>query len=353
MANQRFYSLDAMRGVAALAIVFFHIGMALQPPFFRLGYLAVDFFFVLSGFVLARSYEQRFAQGMSAPQFMWIRVVRFFPLFALGSALGLVMVLGQIYQHATGALNPGAVIPSFGLNILMLPAITSAGGPFPFDPPQWSLFFELVINGLFATVLFRLRSAFVLIVAAILGVIYLYFGLYTLGSGIIGAGWSQMWLAFCRVGFSFPLGMVLARAFTSSNRTTSLWGLLPIGLLASLLLMPAPNHQHWLFDAFCIYCFMGVIVWLGATLELPTALKPIAAFLGDVSFPLYAIHYPLLRIFFYATTRLFHIPVLVTGPAYLCLMLALSWVLAHHFDGPARRWLIEKSHSRGVAISPS
>jgi peptidoglycan/LPS O-acetylase OafA/YrhL len=87
-AHHSFKMLDGMRGVAAMGVVLYHLSQMLSLHLFRAGYLAVDIFFCLSGFVIAHAYERRLLGGLSPLRFAAIRFARFFPLIALGIGWG-------------------------------------------------------------------------------------------------------------------------------------------------------------------------------------------------------------------------------------------------------------------------
>jgi peptidoglycan/LPS O-acetylase OafA/YrhL len=167
----RFHTLDAMRGIAAIAVVIFHVGTVMGLQVCKSGYLAVDFFFVLSGFVLARAYEMTLKSELSFWRFIAMRLIRLYPLLALGVLFGAITVVGQIAEHSPTALNSAAASAAFVFNALMLPAVTSPG-LFPFDGPAWSLFFELVINAIFAAILYRTNSSLIAIFCVASGALY-------------------------------------------------------------------------------------------------------------------------------------------------------------------------------------
>lgn len=85
--KRRFVTLDAMRGIAALVVVGRHFTDASGGHAAQFSYLAVDVFFLLSGFVLSLSYRRRFDAGMSAAEFMKLRVIRLYPLYFVGISL--------------------------------------------------------------------------------------------------------------------------------------------------------------------------------------------------------------------------------------------------------------------------
>lgn len=227
----RYYTLDAVRGIGAIVVLFFHMGLVWHiAPY---GYLAVDVFFALSGFVMAMTYEHQLKAGMPRRRFLVLRLARLYPTYLVGIALGSLVVIAKVL-----AGNDWPT-PWTLLNVVMLPAPVS-GDFFPLNVPAWSLFFELIAYVLFARS-FRADSTNIWLVMVSCGfVLWATGGIHNEGST-----WREFPLGLARLGFAFPLGWLLWR-----------W-----------------NFRPW---------------------ELPAALHRQAKFLGDMSYPLYVIHYPLL-----------------------------------------------------------
>jgi peptidoglycan/LPS O-acetylase OafA/YrhL len=153
LATRRYGTLDGIRGVAALSIVTFHEGPWLGQLSPRAGYLAVDLFFVLSGFVIAEAYEGRLSEGsMTTLGFLKTRAIRFYPLFVAG------IILGCGEPAMSLALHRGYIVPVEhdawwslvpGLFMLPCPPFASSTALYPLDSVFWSLLFEMLVNVLF------------------------------------------------------------------------------------------------------------------------------------------------------------------------------------------------------------
>src|ERR1700744_3037299 len=91
--KQHFEILDGLRGVAALAVVTFHfmewVYFDYSKNFIGHGFLAVDFFFCLSGFVIGYAYDDRIGK-MGILEFFKSRLIRLHPLVIIGSVIGLL-----------------------------------------------------------------------------------------------------------------------------------------------------------------------------------------------------------------------------------------------------------------------
>jgi len=349
MTEQRFHSLDAMRGIAAIAVVILHIGDVMHLQTFHYAYLAVDFFFGLSGFVLARAYESKLRSSLPSLRFLEMRVIRLYPLFALGIIFGAINVAGQIAAHSPTALSPFGAVGALVMNALMLPALSSPASLFPLNGPAWSLFFEMVINVVFAVILYRLASSLLAVICAVVGALYLSSILY-LGHADVGMYWSNIGLGLLRVGFSFPVGVLLARLYGKTAKIPSAFSLVPMMVLGTMMAVVLPSRFDRAYDVIAIFLVMPVILWLGAIYEMPERLKKIGAFLGDVSYPLYAIHFPLLQTFSYIFARKLHLPGGIVATVFVVGVIWLAWFLSHHFDVPVRRWLSARSKLRATAI---
>jgi peptidoglycan/LPS O-acetylase OafA/YrhL len=153
--NKRFEVLDGTRGLAALVVMIFHL-TALQQVFER-GWLAVDLFFILSGFVITYSYGDKIKQGLTFKDFLVARFLRLWPLMALGLTLGLAAsALHHFWVAPDGGLA-AEVIAAFFFNLAFLPYISETtqvtygdvivyDDLFPLNAPAWSLFFEMLIG---------------------------------------------------------------------------------------------------------------------------------------------------------------------------------------------------------------
>lgn len=282
--GQRLVALDGMRGLAAGLVVLFHVGNLSgdSTPFSR-GYLAVDFFFMLSGFVLAPVLES----GGDGARKLAARIVRFWPLAAVGALIGLAV-------HARDPAIPDLPL-KLAEHLIFLPSDSQQSSIFVLNQPQWSLFCELALNGLHIAVLQKQRTRIVLAMALI-GWIAATIGAIDLGSFDIGAGVDVLGLGFLRAFAAYALGIVLRRsgALQGTRLRSAPWWAAPT-LLAVLIVVPA--LLRWpaaAADPLVALAFAPVLA-IGATATPPRAAGRALSALGALSFPLYAIHFPLLE----------------------------------------------------------
>jgi peptidoglycan/LPS O-acetylase OafA/YrhL len=342
LTRARYVTLDGMRGLAAIAVALYHFDIYLMPH----GYVAVDFFFVLSGFVLYRSYLPRFGDGLGFGRFMAQRFARLYPLFMLGTLLGGALALLAILRNDPRAMTLPDFLTTLVAHAAMLPSPVTLPY-YPWNVPSWSLFFELVANIALFALLFRLpRLALVAIcLVSALGMVPI---ILDNGSGNIGALWGEHGVAFMRTAFSFTLGIIIAmlperRANPVSQgghaiRGASWRGIGCIAAIAVLLAMPVPSEWTAVYDLSIILFFSPVLVYLGSRVEPVRFAAPAAAFVGEVSYALYAVHWSFIEPVrdFVRYTGLQPIP---AATLFLTLMLVGAWAAVRWYDLPLRRRL--------------
>lgn len=130
------------------------------------GYLAVDLFFMLSGFVIALNYNDKIISGLGVTKFFQLRLLRLYPTYFVGAVLGIFRQIGGVLLGLPHSLSVTQQILAGICAIAMLPFPYAGDEPislFPLNNPSWSLFLEFVVNIAFAFVLFRLSSRALLI----------------------------------------------------------------------------------------------------------------------------------------------------------------------------------------------
>lgn len=285
--GQRLHLLDGLRGVAAFGVLLFHL-----PGFFPVfepmarGYLFVDLFFLLSGFVLTPVIAGKNAQGMQAWDFFKARFVRFWPLVAVGTVLAAFLF----------SLTPGADMLGIKLAFALafIPVFFIAEAIFPLNVVQWSLLWELLANGAHAKWWDRWRDRAIAAMVAIAGLIY--------GTAIVvhetanlGAHGHNFLYAAPRIVFSYGMGMLIARHFKGARDVSWPGWLARIALpvIAVALLPMAGLALPWVEAAIVLLVFPACF-WLIAHCRPATAWDRLLAWLGSISFPLYAVHMPIL-----------------------------------------------------------
>lgn len=361
--------LDGLRGVAAILVVFYHIfegfsfaeltngaGSGLITTLNH-GHIAVDFFFILSGFVISYAYDSRW-QEMSTWQFFKRRLIRLHPMLIMGALIGVVAFAFVGFERWDGTTAPTSwVMIAMLLTMLMIPAVPGVpyevrgnGEMFPLNGPGWSLFFEYVGNILYALFIRRLSTKLLAALTVVLGVVHAWFFLFDVsGYGMIGVGWTidevNFWGGLVRMLFPFTLGMWLARTFKPRKVKGAFW----ICSIALIALFAVPYiasegvvNLNCLYEYVCIAFVFPLIVWLGACGSSKGATSKVNRLLGDISYPLYIVHYPIMYVF-YAWLIEKQIYTLGSCLGMALLVVAASIILAFLclklYDEPVRRWL--------------
>jgi len=318
---QRFLALDGLRGIAALIVLLIHVRAT--PPLRWLaphGFLAVDFFFTLSGFVIAHAYGTALASGALSPgQFILRRYVRLWPAAALGTAFGVLSVLfGQVPIEL-------ATIPKFvGLSLLLIPSIGTGGEFFPLDPPLWSLFDEIMANAAFGLGLFRLRFRGLASTTIIAGI---------LTATMLVATDGAQWASAQRVVYPYLAGTLAYELRIRGVRCRSprlAWSLAAATMLGLWVPKPWRVSEAVIFSTLVLVVF-PLTVWACADLDVPEHLRRFSKIAGDLSYPLYSVHYPLLLV---ASAIRLNAALAVTA------IVLLSLAIGRYYDLPLRRWLL-------------
>lgn len=361
----RYELLDGLRGVAAFVVLWYHVfeAYATNPVDQRLnhGYLAVDFFFILSGFVIGRAYDDRWGRKMGYREFFLRRLVRLHPMVIFGAVLGLASYCIQGCVRWDGTyVAAGAIAVAFLLNLLLLPVLPGAAADvrgnnemFPLNGPSWSLFFEYIGNILYALVLHRLPTRVLRGVVAVSGIVLVAFAVGNgSGSGHLGVGWSLVDYnlpgGLLRMLFSYSAGLLLARGFRPRRIRGAFW--ICSAVMVLLLVMPyaGGGEYPWIngvYDSLCVLVVFPALVWLGASGEASgRTTSGICNFLGELSYPVYIVHYPLMYLF-YAWVWGQEVPWSEARPVavgVVAVSVLLAWAALRLYDLPVRRLLSEK-----------
>ena len=361
--------LDGLRGVAALLVVFYHIfeGLSFAEggtliTTINHGYLAVDFFFILSGFVIGYAYDDRFGKTMTLGNFFKRRLIRLHPMIIMGAVLGVVFYCLQGCVKWDGThVATSMIMLALLCALFFIPATPGAGYDirgngemFPLNGPSWSLFFEYIGNILYAVFIHRLSNKALTVLVFLLGIGLAWFALFDVaGYGMIGVGWTLDGVNFLggslRMLFPFSLGMLLSRNFKPVKVRGAFW-ICSIVLLA-LFCVPyiegnSPICWNGLFEAICILFIFPVLVWIGASGKTTDKHSTqICKFSGDISFPLYAVHYPVMYLFYawlidnkyYTFGEVWPVALIVYIGSIL-----LAYLCLKCYDEPVRKWLSRK-----------
>jgi peptidoglycan/LPS O-acetylase OafA/YrhL len=332
--TRHFLALDGLRGIAALGVVGTHIlGHLLTKLQLPHAYLAVDFFFMLSGFVIAHAYDKRLAGGTGIFDFLQIRLIRLYPLILLGIVLGACALIA-------GGISVTAVLKAAFTNMALLPTpvlLHVRPLAFPVNSPMWSLAFELWINILYAA-LFRYLTKTTILTCMALGAIATILTCVKYHGLNVGFNYADYYLGIVRVLFPFLAGILLGRSFANRSHTMR-WSHFTAPALLLILVMP--GFQNRFYDSFAVLILFPVILIAAAQAAPSPRLDPLWRFLGNISYPLYATHYPLVVVCSTLVHR-FHLNVTLTYIAAIFMLIAaiaLSILALQLYDLPVRNLL--------------
>ncbi|SHF75896.1 Peptidoglycan/LPS O-acetylase OafA/YrhL, contains acyltransferase and SGNH-hydrolase domains [Flavobacterium fluvii] len=363
--------LDGLRGVAAIMVVAFHIfethTTSRLDQIINHGYLAVDFFFLLSGFVISYAYDDRWSK-MSVADFFKIRLARLQPMVVMG------MIIGALcFYFQDSALWPmihevpiwkTLLVMLIGFTLIPLsPSMDIRGWQemHPLNGPGWSLFFEYIGNILYALFVRKFSNTALAILVFLSGCLLIHLAVFGPKGDVIG-GWTlnyeHLHIGFSRLLFPFFGGLLLHRIV---KLTTIKNGFFWTSLLTIVVLaMPRiGGKEHlWmngLYDSLCIIIVFPLIVFLGASGEVTgkTSTK-ICKFLGDISYPIYITHYPLIYIYtgWVRGSKPSSQEALPFGLLTLIGSIVLAYVCLKLYDEPVRLWLKQKILTYKLAFIP-
>lgn len=352
--------LDGLRGVAAITVVCFHIFEAFATSHLdqriNHGYLAVDFFFILSGFVIGYAYDDRWS-AMSTKDFIKRRIIRLHPMVVMGAVIGAILFYFQgCSVWDVSSVTVTALLGATLLNALLIPAIPGhevrgLGEMFPLNGPSWSLFFEYIGNILYALIIRKFSTKILTLLVIIAGcalAIFAISGPY----GDICAGFSltdiEFTAGFLRVLFSFSAGLLLARIFKPANVKGAFW-ICSITIVALLAVPRIGGAEHlWmngLYDTFCCVVIFPILVYLGASGKSTDKYTTrICKFLGDISYPLYTVHYPFIYLYYawVKNNKLTFEESLPGAAAVVIGSIILAYFCLKLYDIPVRNYLTKR-----------
>jgi peptidoglycan/LPS O-acetylase OafA/YrhL len=342
--------LDGLRGTAAVMVVIFHImGMPIawadQGQWLHHAAMAVDFFFGLSGFVVAYAYDARW-KTMSVRQFCTTRLIRLHPLVVLGAVLGLISFLIDPFAANQQLIPLSVVLRDFALACLLLPYAVLPNrwtDTHSLNSPAWSLLQEYIGNLAYALVLRRLGTRALGAVMAVAAATLLWL-LWQRNSIDMGSDWTTWWGAPARMAFSFVMGLWLYRVRDRAPKLRLGWVALSAILVlafATPLVPHAIPHGNGMFEAAVAMLLFPAIILCGAHSEIGRTEMALCKFAGRISYPLYMLHYPFLLI--YMNFALIRKPptttLILAGTGSFVVVVAASWLALKYYDEPVRAWL--------------
>lgn len=317
MSKPRYDILDGLRGVAAIMILFYHVFSDAKSfltektanEFFHC-FLGVDFFFILSGFVMGYAYDSQWKDGMTLGSFIKRRLIRLHPMVVMGVLIGAAAFIIQGCTKWDGTeVTMQALMLTTLLGLFLIPSPTNIDvrgntEAFPLNGPHWSLFFEYIGSLLYGLMLHRLSTKWLRVWVACSIISIAGFALLTEDGGI-AYGWSSepmnLWGGALRMLYAYPMGLLMARVFRERQPKPVKGHMFFLCSLGLVLLLGVPflgnKDVETIYQLVCIFSFFPTIIWYGARGIVTGWRQRAVSFLGRLSYPLYAVHFPFVYLF--------------------------------------------------------
>lgn len=358
-AKPHYVILDGLRGVAAIMVVAFHLFEAHATSHLNQvinhGYLAVDFFFMLSGFVISYAYDDRWNK-LTVAEFFKRRLVRLQPMVVMGMIIGAVC----FYSSASTVLWPGIIdVSVWKMLLVMLIGFTLIPVPIsmdirgwqemhPLNGPGWSLFFEYIANILYALFVRKFSKTALAVLVALSGIALIHYAVTSAGGDVIG-GWSidalQLRIGFTRLMYPFFAGLLLCRVVkVTSIKNAFFWSSLLLVVILAAPRVGGSEHlwMNGLYDSLTIILVFPVIIYIGASGVVKGKFASrICKFFGDISYPIYITHYPLIYIYtgWVADHKISMAAGFPIATGVLIAAVAIAYASLKLYDEPVRKWL--------------
>lgn len=347
--NHRYEFLDGLRGVAAIVVVLMH---SLQLTgrdklFIPHAQLAVDFFFCLSGFVLAHAYGAKLKSGTQPTigHFYLSRLIRLYPMLILGLVAGTAFHAIRLWIQ-NEPKDVWDLLSASLTNLFLLPSpliVANNLDAWPANPPQWSLFFEFLASFAFPW-LVRLNRRALVATVVLTGMAVLALGLVNRGIGG-GSMWKDLPFGLIRVAYPFAIGIYLCSHSSKIHRPESASGLKSTAcviLLVAILFVHVPEPMNGIYEAAAVLVLIPALMLISSSVMPTSRSRPFIVWLGAISYPLYATHHFVILTVAGLSRRLervtpWHYGIVVTSTVAACLLIA--WVCLRKIDEPVRRWL--------------
>lgn len=368
-SKKHYLILDGLRGIAAITVVAFHLLEFFSDgdhnkQIINHGYLAVDFFFALSGFVIGYAYDDRWSR-MSTSEFIKRRLIRLHPMIIVGMLIGAALFYFQVSPELfpkVGETPVWKMLLVMFIGFTLVPVgkgldIRGWDEMYPLNGPAWSLFYEYIANICYALFLRKLSNKILTVLVVVAAVASIQFATTNSTGDLIG-GWSfnaqHLQIGSTRLAYPFLAGLLLSRIFRPMQIKNALF--LCSVLLIAVLSVPRIGHdtlwQNGLYDSLMVILIFPLIVYIGANGDIKGKFSiKICQFIGDISYPIYIIHYPFIYTL-YAWLKNNNISMQEAAPIAALIwiaMVVLAYLLFKTYDVPVRKWLTQKFFPKKAA----
>ncbi len=345
----KYVFLDGIRGIAAIFVVIWHTE-AFWGFRFPHSFLAVDLFFLLSGFVIASAYEEKLSSGkMKFQNFVKTRIIRLYPVYLFSIFLAATALIAKFHYTSFDTFTVKDLMLSASLSVFFIPALVGHS-PYLFalNPVYWSLFYELIANFLYALLRPFLSTKVLISIIVSTGSV-LAAGAYMKGDLNFGMTWNIESLVggFTRSVFGMFYGILLYRkkdiiyktARNSFNFTVSPWFALLVATL--ILALPIPNAVNLLFEILTIWFLFPILLMIMAR-KNPARGNRLLLILGAASYPIYVLHEPIADMILIPFEKLATDFSIYSGIILTVFLIIFSVLFEKYIDKPVRRKLVAR-----------
>jgi peptidoglycan/LPS O-acetylase OafA/YrhL len=342
-SRRAFQTIEALRAVGAFLVVMRHVPYFFGPVQVPESFLAVDLFYLVSGFVVAHAYGQRLAAGSGVWPFMKTRIIRLWPLYIIGVVIGVIAASYEALTNPGGFWNWGKIGEGFAVGLFMIPIFPglSANGS-TLDGPTWTLLPELIANLVYA-LLIRVMNLWLLGAIILVGGAGVVAAELTYGTLDVGYSPTDQWTALARVGFSFFAGVLVYRLFGDRMKPSAWMAWVCIAILTFLLAYRPAEGVRAAYEIGVVLVAFPALLVVAGHFEPGPRVGRVFSFLGLMSYGVYILHQPLGNLSRDILQRFIHIPrdwsAIGFGVVFLGVVLWLAWWLDGHYDAPVRRKL--------------
>jgi peptidoglycan/LPS O-acetylase OafA/YrhL len=338
--RRAYRTLDGMRAIGALLVVMRHVPMFFGPIRVPESFLAVDLFYLVSGFVVAHAYGERLAAGASLWTFVKTRIIRLYPLYLFGLGLGLIAALIAVITDPAGWWTPMKVVEAVLTGLVLIPMFPGLGASgSALDGPVWTLLPELVVNFIYAALIKLMNVWFLLLIMAVAGaaVVYGELRFHTLD---IGYNPTDQWAALARAGYSFFAGVLVFKLVRAGETASALVSWACVVILGLILAGQPGKDIMATYELGAVLVAFPLLLAVGSRFEPGPRVSAVFSYIGLMSYGIYIIHQPIGHLLQPLLKGRVHIPhdwrALAYGAVFLGGLIGIAGLLDKFYDGPIR-----------------
>ena len=351
LQDRRSYrTLDGMRAVGAFLVVMRHVPIFFGPVRVPESFLAVDLFYLVSGFVVAHAYGERLRSGASLWTFTKTRIIRLYPLYLFGLGLGLIGAMIAVITDPAGWWQPYKVVEAVLTGLVLIPMFPGLGASgSALDGPTWTLLPELVVNVVYAAFI-KLMNVWTLLLIMLCAGAAVVYGQLNAGTLDIGYNPTDQWAAIARAGYSFFAGVLVFKLVGTAERLSPVIAWCAVALVGLILAGSPGDDFIAYYELAAVLVAFPLLLAVGARFEPGPLTSKVFSYIGLMSYGVYIVHQPIGHLLEPHLKGVFAVPhdwrALPYGAAFLAGLVGVAALLDRFYDGPVRAVLRRRFLSR-------